>query len=255
MPATTDGLRFDAGKLPSPSPCPHCGAVRAVRTVEVAGRPLFAGFEPCGCPAAAEERARWEADRARAARFAEESAWERKLERAGIPPRYREASHPWAPKMAAMAMEGQGFYLHGGNGTGKTTLACAAALICLRKGLDMRFAVATKLLDELRDFGDAQRRQLAAMAKCDLLVVDDLGKEGAATPRAAEKLFDLFNDRYNNQTLVTPRPVVVTSNFPRGDVAARVSEGGAGMAVASRLKEMCRAVEMDGEDWRLNGQG
>ena len=141
-------------------------------------------------------------------------------------------------------------YLHGPNGTGKTTLACAAALICLRNGMGVRFAVATKLLDELREFGQDQRGLLESLAACDLLVVDDLGKEGAATPRAAEKLFDLFNDRYNSQTLAHPRPVLVTSNFPRGHVAARVSQGGAGVAIASRLKEMTEAVEMGGEDRR-----
>ena len=85
-------------------------------------------------------------------------------------------------------------------------------------------------------------------------MVDDLGKEGAATPRAAEKLFDLFNDRYNEQTLERPRPILVTSNFPRGQVAARVSEGGAGVAIASRLKEITEAVAMDGEDWRKHGR-
>lgn len=257
MPSTTDGLRFaKPPKLPGPSPCPHCGAVRAARTVDTAAGPIFAGWEPCGCEGAKDERARWEADRARAARFAEDAVWERRLERSGIPPRYREATHRWAERMAGMAMDGQGFYVWGRNGTGKTTLACAAALICMRRGLDVRFATATRLLDELRDFGDAQRRLLDAMAKCDLLVVDDLGKEGAATPRAAEKLFDLFNERYNGQTLTAPRPVIVTSNFPRGGVAGRVSEGGAGVAIASRLNEMCRAVEMGGEDRRLsNGKG
>ena len=44
--------------------------------------------------------------------------------------------------------------------------------------------------------------------------------------------------------------MLVTSNFPRGNVAARVSQGGAGVAIASRLKEMTEAVEMGGEDWR-----
>ena len=111
--------------------------------------------------------------------------------------------------------------------------------------------MASKLLDELREFGEGQRDLLAGLAKCDLLVVDDLGKEGAATPRAAEKLFDLFNDRYNEQTMAHPRPIIVTSNFPRNDVANRVSQGGAGVAIASRLKETTEDVVMDDKDWRL----
>lgn len=244
MPSTTRGT------VPGPRPCPHCGRVLAPLTADLCGREVFAGWEPCGCPGAEDARAEWEAERDRADNAARIASWERRLEASGIPPRYREASHPWAPRLAERIAAGDGLYLHGPNGTGKTTLACAAALICMRNGMGVRFAVATKLLDELREFGEGQRDLIAGLERCDLLVVDDLGKEGAATPRAAEKLFDLFNDRYNSQTLVRPRPVVVTSNFPRGHVAARVSQGGAGVAIASRLKEMTEAVEMGGEDRR-----
>ena len=240
---------------PGPKPCPHCGAVRPTRTADLCGRSVFVGWEPCQCPGAQEERAAYERGRAREAHASEVAAWSRKLERAAIPPKYREAVHPWAQRMAQRIAEGQGFYIHGPNGTGKTTLACAAALICLRGGMSVRFAVATKLLDALREFGAESRGLAEGLAKCDLLVIDDLGKEGAAAPRAAEKLFNLFNDRANEATLAHPKPVIVTSNFPRGNVAAAVSEGGAGIAIASRLAEMTEVVPMEGEDWRLkNGQ-
>lgn len=239
------------GFVPDPKPCAHCGRVLSPLTADLNGRTVFAGWEPCGCPGAQAARAEWEAERRRGEEAAALAAWERKIEQSGIPPRYREATHPWAARLAQRVSAGDGIYLHGRNGSGKTTLACAAALICLRNGLSVRFAVASKLLDELREFGEGQRDLLAGLAKCDLLVVDDLGKEGAATPRAAEKLFDLFNDRYNEQTLAHPRPIIVTSNFPRNDVANRVSQGGAGVAIASRLKETTDDVVMDDKDWRL----
>lgn len=239
------------GFVPDPKPCAHCGRVLSPLTADLNGRTVFAGWEPCGCPGAQAARAEWETERRRGEEAAALAAWERKIEQSGIPPRYREATHPWAARLAQRVSAGDGIYLHGRNGSGKTTLACAAALICLRNGLSVRFAVASKLLDELREFGEGQRDLLAGLAKCDLLVVDDLGKEGAATPRAAEKLFDLFNDRYNEQTLAHPRPIIVTSNFPRNDVANRVSQGGAGVAIASRLKETTDDVVMDDKDWRL----
>lgn len=239
------------GFVPDPKPCAHCGRVLSPLTADLNGRTVFAGWEPCGCPGAQAARAEWEAERRRGEEAAALAAWERKIEQSGIPPRYREATHPWAARLAQRVSAGDGIYLHGRNGSGKTTLACAAALICLRNGLSVRFAVASKLLDELREFGEGQRDLLAGLAKCDLLVVDDLGKEGAATPRAAEKLFDLFNDRYNEQTMAHPRPIIVTSNFPRNDVANRVSQGGAGVAIASRLKETTDDVVMDDKDWRL----
>lgn len=240
------------GFVPDPKPCAHCGRVLSPLTADLNGRTVFAGWEPCGCPGAQAARAEWEAERRRGEEAAALAAWERKIEQSGIPPRYREATHPWAARLAQRVSAGDGIYLHGRNGSGKTTLACAAALICLRNGLSVRFAVASKLLDELREFGEGQRDLLAGLAKCDLLVVDDLGKEGAATPRAAEKLFDLFNDRYNEQTMAHPRPIIVTSNFPRNDVANRVSQGGAGVAIASRLKETTDDVVMDDKDWRLS---
>lgn len=239
------------GFVPDPKPCAHCGRVLSPLTADLNGRTVFAGWEPCGCPGAQAARAEWEAERRRGEEASALAAWERKIEQSGIPPRYREATHPWAARLAQRVSAGDGIYLHGRNGSGKTTLACAAALICLRNGLSVRFAVASKLLDELREFGEGQRDLLAGLAKCDLLVVDDLGKEGAATPRAAEKLFDLFNDRYNEQTMAHPRPIIVTSNFPRNDVANRVSQGGAGVAIASRLKETTDDVVMDDKDWRL----
>lgn len=239
------------GFVPDPKPCAHCRRVLSPLTADLNGRTVFAGWEPCGCPGAQAARAEWEAERRRGEEAAALAAWERKIEQSGIPPRYREATHPWAARLAQRVSAGDGIYLHGRNGSGKTTLACAAALICLRNGLSVRFAVASKLLDVLREFGEGQRDLLAGLAKCDLLVVDDLGKEGAATPRAAEKLFDLFNDRYNEQTMAHPRPIIVTSNFPRNDVANRVSQGGAGVAIASRLKETTDDVVMDDKDWRL----
>ena len=59
------------------------------------------------------------------------------------------------------------------------------------------------------------------------------------------------NDRYNRSTLLHPRPTLVTSNFRRGELPRMISEGGAGLAIASRLSETTEAVEMGGPDRRL----
>ena len=117
--------------------------------------------------------------------------------------------------------------------------------------MSVRFAVSTSLLESLREFGKEARSLADDLAGCDLLVIDDLGKEGAGTPRAAERLFDLVNERYNRSTLLHPRPTLVTSNFRRGELPRMISEGGAGLAIASRLSETTEAVEMGGPDRRL----
>lgn len=242
--------------VPGPTTCPHCGAERPPITapITVRGREerIFAGWTPCTCEGAQAERDAWEAEQERAARGAAEAARLAKLDASGIPERYRCAAHPWAQSLAERIAGGQGFYLFGPNGTGKTTLACAAARICLDRGMSVRFAVSTSLLESLREFGKEARSLADDLAGCDLLVIDDLGKEGAGTPRAAERLFDLVNERYNRSTLLHPRPTLVTSNFRRGELPRMISEGGSGLAIASRLSETTEAVEMGGPDRRLS---
>lgn len=236
--------------MPDPRPCDHCGRLLQPHTAEVAGHVVFAGWEPCDCPGALEEQAKWQEEHDRAVRGVEADRFAERVGDSGVPPRYREATHPWADHMANLVREGKGFYVWGPNGTGKTHLACAASLLCLRAGLTVEFVNATELLEALREFGDAQKSVMARLERCDLLVIDDFGKEGAATPRAAERLYELFNRRYNAETRGERKPVIVTSNFPRGQVADRVSVGGAGVAIASRLAGMTQPVEMAGEDRR-----
>ena len=83
------------------------------------------------------------------------------------------------------------------------------------------------------------------LARCRVLVLDDLGKE-APTAYACERLFDIVNERYNALL-----PVIVTSNYTRGEIAQRLVEGDVGRSIASRLCEMTRRVHVDGEDRRL----
>lgn len=231
-----------------PAPCPHCGAMRQPLTVSIGGREVQAGFRPCPCEGARAEREAWEeAERARE-REREARRMGRRLDRAGIPARYRDAAHPRARALAARAEAGEGTYLHGPNGSGKTHLACAAALDCLRRGMDVRFATVPSLLESIRTRRPEAGELVAALSRCDLLVLDDLGKEAASTAYAAERLFDVVNERYNSML-----PLIVTSNYPRGQVATRISEGDAGLAIASRLAEMTGSVRIDGADRRIHG--
>ena len=137
----------EAPFVPGPIECPHCGAERAPITAPIAVKcreeRIFAGWAPCPCEGARAEREAWEAEQERAARGAAEAARLAKLDASGIPERYRCAEHPWAARLAERIAGGQGFYLFGPNGTGKTTLACAAARICLDRGMSVRFAVST----------------------------------------------------------------------------------------------------------------
>lgn len=229
-------------------PCEHCGRPLKAREVNFMGRNVAAGFEPCDCEGAqAERRAEEEAQRA-ADRKREEEARERALSRAGIPKRYRNAQHPYAAKMADMAKEGQGFYIHGPNGTYKTTLAMAAGLLLLGHGVDVYALPTYELMDAMRSRKDEDRAVYDRATTCGVLILDDLGKEASNTQYACERLFAIVDKRDRDML-----PTIFTSNYKLSEIAKKITEGDVGVAIASRLASSCKKVALEGEDRRIDG--
>jgi len=113
---------------------------------------------------------------------------------------------------AAFAAHPQGWLVfHGAFGCGKTHLAAAIVNARLRAGQAALFIAVPDLLDHLRaaygaDGDESFDNRFEAIKRAPLLVLDDLGTE-APTPWAAEKLFQIFNHRYNAQL-----PTVITTN-------------------------------------------
>ena len=91
------------------------------------------------------------------------------------------------------------------------------------------------------------------VADADLLVIDDLGKENQ-TPWAVSMIYMAIDDRYN-----TRKPVVITSNFSKRELIARLSiaaDSSTAEAIVSRLFEMTTKIEMGGEDrWLVRPLG
>ena len=95
-------------------------------------------------------------------------------------------------------------------GCGKTHLAAAIANYRVAHGHPAVFIVVPDLLDYLRDTFNPQStvtfyQQFVEMRRAPLLVLDDLGTE-SATPWAREKLYQLFDHRYNARL-----PTVITT--------------------------------------------
>ena len=134
-------------------------------------------------------------------------------------------------------------FLHGGCGVGKTHLAVAIALATMEHhSQSIYFAVVPDLLDHLRATFDPTRGvayddRFNSIRNAHLLVLDDLGTE-STTPWAREKLYQLFNHRYNERL-----PTVVTSNQELRAIDERI---------ASRLLDsrLTRVIEIDAEDYR-----
>lgn len=230
-------------ETPSRSSCPHCGRTLKPQIFVVLGKQHDLGYHPCTCKGATEERA---AEKRRS--LAEERARNaemqtRRCAKAGIPERYLNAEHP----KAAGFGDAPSLYIHGTQGTGKTHLAMAIARILITKGRTVEVQIVPHLLEALRSRKAEDRVSTARFATCDLLVLDDLGKE-SPTPYACERLFDIVNDRYN-----TDLPIIVTSNYDLNAIAKRLSEGDTGRSIASRLREMCQRIHMDGADRRRHG--
>lgn len=132
-------------------------------------------------------------------------------------------------------------------GCGKTHLAAAIANEQLDRESKVLFTVVPELLDHLRSTFAPQSQVrydelFEAVRTTPLLVLDDLGTE-ASSPWAGEKLYQLFNHRYNYQL-----PTVVTSNRRLDDLDERIS---------SRMSDhaLSEIVEIDAADYRKRRPG
>ncbi len=109
-----------------------------------------------------------------------------------------------------------------GYGNGKTHLAAAIANYVVNEGEPVLFIVVPDLLDHLRaTFNPASGMRLDKrfdeVKTASLLILDDLGTE-SATAWAREKLYQLFNHRYNARL-----PTVITTATPIDDLDPRLA--------------------------------
>ena len=111
--------------------------------------------------------------------------------------------------------------LLGGYGCGKTHLAVSIAHECTKREQTALFVVVPDLLDHLRTTYSPQStisydQRFEEIRNAPLLIMDDLGTQ-ASTPWAQEKLFQIFNHRYNARL-----PTVVTSNHSLEELDRRI---------------------------------
>lgn len=251
--ARAAGLSFDE---PEPRTCPHCGAALDPLGAALAGKVAWVSAAPCPCEGAAREREAEERRRAALAAKEEAARREKALARAGIPRRYwaAEADRPeFAEYIASFAGNGgAGLYIHGGVGVGKTHAASAMARLFAEAGYDVAFTTAKGMLERVKATFDAGGTEaaVARYAKCDVLVLDDLGKEDA-TEWSVGTVFSVLDMRYEDM-----RPTIVTSNYAPGALADRLARRGERVtaeAIASRISQTCRPVYLGGRDRRRRG--
>lgn len=142
--------------------------------------------------------------------------------------------------------DGSGLLFTGSVGTGKTHLSAAIALELLEREFSVVFGTVTTLLAEIRRTYEDEKSSdydvFNRMAKCDLLIIDDLGKE-KVTEWVDQTIYEIINTRYENN-----KALIITTNMSLTTLRSKYTN--TGEAVVSRILEMCHGIKMDGPDWR-----
>lgn len=237
-------------EAPPPVRCAHCGRQLRPLGIPVFGGVTWVSHEPCECDGAVCERMEEEQ------RILEERAAERerRLDRSGIPLRFRRAA-PTEAQCTAYADEitgstSDGLFIHGPVGTGKTHNAAAVAIAASDRGLRTVFTSAIAIFSNIRetfDGGGSSKRALERYASCEMLVLDDLGKESSSR-WSLMTLFTIVNARYEGM-----RPTVITSQYTLGQLRARLASTGeaeTAAAIVSRIAATCADVTLSGPDLR-----
>jgi DNA replication protein DnaC len=143
----------------------------------------------------------------------------------------------------------KGLFLWGNAGTGKTLLASIILTeIMIRRAVEGRFiSISRNLFKSLQEtfhegsetYGESGKIE-KELADVDILVIDDFGIQ-KDTEWKQETLYDLVDARYEAEKFT-----IFTSNNNPHKAFKDLSQG----RILSRIKEMCRILEISGEDYR-----
>lgn len=137
--------------------------------------------------------------------------------------------------------------LFGDVGTGKTHLATALAAAACQRGIPARYFTTSSLVAALRRAKDAGRldKELAALAKNQLLVIDELGYLPIDAD-GARLLFQVIADAYEQRSLV------ITTNLEFSRWGTVFGDDNMAAAIIDRLVHHGRLLQFRGESYRVN---
>jgi DNA replication protein DnaC len=165
---------------------------------------------------------------------------------------YAQAKY-YADNFKKFAENGNGLYLEGTYGTGKTHFAIAIALQLLNQGISVTFRTAVEMFEDIKAAYDGQSDysevdKLSVYKKTPLLIIDDLGKE-QCTEWSVSILNSILNERY-----VSMLPTIITTNYNESDLINKLTPRNGDSsnirAIISRSHECNTVITMAWEDYR-----
>lgn len=145
----------------------------------------------------------------------------------------------------------RGLLLMGPCGVGKTHLSAAILRGLIEKGIPCLFYESGTLLKEIQSSYNpvsqtSESKVLASVYETDVLVLDELGAT-KPTDWVRDTMMQIINTRYNDRRLT-----IFTTNYhdERSPSSEETLEDRIGVRLRSRLFEMCKTVQIEGEDYR-----
>lgn len=181
----------------------------------------------------------------------------------------KEICQNFAQNNKAIFNRGQGLFLQGPVGTGKSHLSVATLRAIIEANIDSfgcqksetpiygeqeyhgfscTMISVVEFLGSLRQSYSAKNlkhlaNRLLHQAKiCEIIILDDIGAE-KPSDWGEEQLFSLIDLRYRMQ-----RSTILTSNCTLKELEAQLGD-----RLVSRIFEMCEGVKVGGEDYRKGG--
>ena len=140
---------------------------------------------------------------------------------------------------------GHSVLITGATGCGKTWIACALAQQACRQGFSVLYVRLPRLFEELRiAHGDGSfTRKLAALARTDVLLLDDWGVNPLTQPERAD-LLEILDDR------VATRSTIITSQLPVEHWHEYLADPTLADAILDRIVHQSHKLKLKGESLR-----